>query len=216
MGQIIILDARLKCSGQRSSNWLAVQNGSSGTISTSGLTTATTAQVCVYEAATVAAAVAAAAAGQGGGKGEQRGGGSEADRGVRDGAAVGTPSTHLLTAVTHERSSSSLNVCHHINPQQLLSSFNRIAWVSLLKSELTGAVEWDFMKLLPLPQPHDSNQPSSSSNAAVGGVDSSECKDHVPPNLETEDHLKSSTERDDGSGSTSRQRQVMSRPLLCC
>ncbi|VDK25343.1 unnamed protein product [Taenia asiatica] len=200
---VIEIQRLLKCSGQRSSNWLAVQNGSSGTISTSGLTTATTAQVCVYEAATVAAAVAAAAAGQGGGKGEQRGGGSEADRGVRDGAAVGTPSTHLLTAVTRERSSSSPNVCHHINPQQLPSSSNRIAWVGLLK-------------------PHDSNQPSSSSNAAVGGGgggggggDSSECKGHLSPNLETEDRSKSSTERGDGSGSTSRQRQVMSIPLLC-
>ncbi|VDM23956.1 unnamed protein product [Hydatigera taeniaeformis] len=181
---------RLKCSGQRSSNWLAVQNGSSGTISATGSTTAPTAQTCVYEAATVAAAVAAAAAGA-----EQRGVGPEGDRGVRDGVTTGAPSAHLLTAVTRERSSSSPNVCHHINPQQLPSSSNLIPWTGLLK-------------------PHDSNQPSVSSNAVVCGGDSSDFKSPLLSNLETEDRSKSSTDKGDGSASTSRQRQVMSLPPL--
>ncbi|EUB60838.1 Serine/threonine-protein kinase B-raf [Echinococcus granulosus] len=175
----------LKCSGQRSSNWLAVQNGSSGAISTTGSTTPTTAQVCVYEAATVAAAVVAAAAAA---AAEQRGSGSEADRGVRDAVTARMPSAHLLTAVTRERSSSSPNVCHHINPQQLPSFSNLIPWAGSVKS-------------------HDGNQPSNPSNAAVGGGDSSEFKSPLPSNLETEDRLKSATDGGDGTASTLRQRQ---------
>ncbi|KAM7537374.1 hypothetical protein Aperf_G00000064912 [Anoplocephala perfoliata] len=87
----------MTCSGQRSSNWLAGQNGSGS--GTSSSTAPTTAQVCVYEAASVAAAVVAAAA---------------ADQTGRGRDSSGISSAHLLTAVTRERSSSSPNVCNHI------------------------------------------------------------------------------------------------------
>ena len=105
------------------SNWLAVENGSSG--SGTGPTTPAPAQVCVYEAATVAAAVAAAAAA------EQRGV-EIGDRGAR-GEALGAPSAHLLTAITRERSSSSPNVCHHINPIQNSAYPNLSPWAIPVK-----------------------------------------------------------------------------------
>ncbi|VDO02412.1 unnamed protein product [Rodentolepis nana] len=99
----------MTCSGQRSSNWLAGQNGlGSGPTST---TTPTTAQVCVYEAASVAAAVAAAAA---------------ADQ--SDNPAIA--SANLLTAVTRERSSSSPNVCNHITQPGFL---NPMVWPASVK-----------------------------------------------------------------------------------
>ncbi|VDL59848.1 unnamed protein product [Hymenolepis diminuta] len=99
----------MTCSGQRSSNWLAGQNGSgSGPTSTP---TPTTTQVCVYEAASVAAVVAAAAAGD------------QSDNPV-------IASAHLLTAVTRERSSSSPNVCNHIAQPAFL---NPMAWPAPVK-----------------------------------------------------------------------------------
>ncbi|KAM3173870.1 hypothetical protein ACTXT7_011707 [Hymenolepis weldensis] len=204
---ILWIYIRMTCSGQRSSNWLAGQNGSgSGPTSTPAPTTT---QVCVYEAASVAAAVAAAAAGD-----------------QSDNPTIA--SAHLLTAVTRERSSSSPNVCNHIAQPAFL---NPMAWpapVKVNKKQLSFTNQQTTLRLTVayqtiaesdkgkkgerqerdlvkrLKKPGDPNQ---TPNTATSGFESSELKSPWNHEAAEDQRPKAANDRGEGSVSTPRQRQ---------